>query len=297
MRRIRKHLHWAIPAMGLIAVFALVAWKGTPRQRTAGKPPTADTIPAQSKKAVREGNERDLDKEIRKLEEAKEKMKDVNWDQVKESIEQACKSINTEQIEQQIEQAMKQVDMEKINREVQESLKKIDFDKINKEVNESLKEAYASIDKEALKKQMEEVRLEVQRELSNKNWKKEIEEAQKLNKKELQKELERSREDIKKAMRELDEEKLNLRESLDEAWKGIDKAKEEFKGYQEMIYSMEKEGLLSTKSDYTIKYKDGNLTVNGKKQPQEVLDRYKKYFSHEKVTIRKEDGDMDIDFD
>ncbi|WP_315820926.1 hypothetical protein [Paraflavitalea speifideaquila] len=109
--------------------------------------------------------------------------------------------------------------------------------------------------------------------------------------------MEASNKAIKKAMKELDEEKLDLRKTMDEALEGIDKAKVEFKGYQEMIYSMEKEGLLSTKGDYTIKYKEGNLTINGEKQPQDVVDKYKKYFSHEKVTIRKEDGDMDIDFD
>ncbi|WP_315820928.1 hypothetical protein [Paraflavitalea speifideaquila] len=56
-----------------MAVIALVAWKGNPQQPIAGQQPTADTIPAQRKKAIRETDEKDLDKEIRKLDEAKEK--------------------------------------------------------------------------------------------------------------------------------------------------------------------------------------------------------------------------------
>lgn len=296
MRRIKKHLHWAVPTLGLTAVIALVAWTGAPKQSTQDKPISQDTIPAKKNKAIREKDEKDLDKEIRQMDEAKERLKEVDWDHIKKAMEEVRKNIDPEQLQRQIDQAIKQVDMEKINSQVQESLKKIDFDKIQTEINESMKEAYTSIDKEDLKKQMDKVKLEIEKELKNKDWQKEMEDL-KLNMKEVQEELEKSKADIKKAMEKLDEEKFDMKENMDHAWRGIDKAKEEFKGYQEMIYSMEKEGLLSTKNDYTIKYKDGHLTVNGKKQPQEVLDRYKKYFSHEEVTIRKEDGDMDIDFD
>lgn len=265
MRRIKKHLHWAVPTLGLTAVIALVAWTGNPQQYTQDKPSSQDTVPAKRNKSVREKDEKDLDKEIRNLEEAKEKLQEVDWDEIKKTVESARKSIDAEQLQKQIDQALKSVDMDKINQQVQESLKSIDFDKLQKEINESVKQSLSSLDKEDLKKHLDEAKREVEKELNNKDWKKEMEDLKKVNMKEVQEEMER--------------------------------VKDEFKDYQEMIYSMEKEGLLSTKGDYSIKYKDGNLTVNGKKQPQEVLDRYKKYFSHEKVTIRKEDGDMDIDFD
>ena len=75
----------------------------------------------------------------------------------------------------------------------------------------------------------------------------------------------------------------------------VDKAKEEVKGYQEMIYDMEKEGLLNTKEDYTIEYKDGDLFINGKKQPQEVTDKYKKNFRKKNIAIKKQDGNVKID--
>ena len=74
----------------------------------------------------------------------------------------------------------------------------------------------------------------------------------------------------------------------------IEKAKIEFKGYQEMVYEMEKDGLLNTKADYTIIYRDEELTINGKKQPAEVTNKFKKYFSKDGVTIRKEKGEMNI---
>lgn len=297
MRRIKKHLHWAVPTLALTAVIALVAWTDNPQQSTQDKSISQDTVPAKRNKAVREKDERDLDKEIRQLDEAKEKLKEVDWDQIKRSVETARKSIDAEQLQKQIDQALKSVDMEKISNQVQESLKSIDLDKLQKEINASVKESLATIDKDELKKHLDEANREVEKTLNSKDWKKEMEELKKIDLKEIQIDMERAKDDVKRALEKLDEEKFDMKENMGNAWKEIDKAKDEFKGYQEMIYSMEKEGLLSTKTDYSIKYKDGNLTVNGKKQPQEVLDRYKKYFSHEKVTIRKEDGDMDIDFD
>lgn len=53
-------------------------------------------------------------------------------------------------------------------------------------------------------------------------------------------------------------------------------------------------GLFNTKEDYTIEYKDGELTVNGKKQPQAVADKYKKNFSKKSIAIKKQDGDINI---
>ncbi|NII23456.1 hypothetical protein HB364_00085 [Pseudoflavitalea sp. X16] len=297
MRSIRKHLHWVIPTLGLFTVVALVAWKDRPQQPAPGQSVTQDTVPAKRNKVTREAGERDLDKEIRQMDEAKERLKEVDWDRVKKSIEEAQKNIDFEKIRLQTELAAKQIDMEKISREVQESLKKIDFEKIQKEVNESLKNAHTYVDAEKIKKELAQARLEVERELKNKDWEKELEAVKKLNSEEFRKQMDQAKEEMEKARKELDMEKLGLKEKMEDAWVEIGKAKEEFKGYQEMIYSMEKDGLLSTKSDYTIKYKEGDLLINGKKQSQPVLDKYKKYFKKDNVTIRKEDGDMDIDFD
>lgn len=312
--KINKNLvRWGLPALAVTTAIALVAWKESPRQTPTLKQLIQDTVPDARKKANTNKDVKDLDKEIRELEEAKIKIKDVDWDQIRKSMDEVKKNINTQQIQQQIEQAMKQVDYEKINQQIEqslknidfekihqqieESLKKVDFEKIQQEINESMKESFAQVDKEAIKKELDKAKLELDRELKNEDWKKELEEIKKVNPKEIRQELANAKAEIDREMKKLDKEKFDIKVDLDEAWKEIDKAKEELKGYQEMIYSMEKEGLLSTEGDYTIKYKEGNLTVNGKQQPQTVVDRYKKYFSHEKVTIRKEDGDMDVDFD
>ena len=285
-------LRWAIPGtLAFMTVFALVAWAGGPQQPGSASHSSRDTVPnKQRTRIAREPGDKDLDKEIRQLDAAKENLKDIDWEKIQQSVEAAMKNVDMEKIRLQVEQSMKQVDMEKIQREVQESLKKIDFDKIQKEINESM----SKVDKEEIKEEIEKARKEVEKELKNKDWKKEMEEVKKVNMKEVQEELEKAKEEIKKAKWDMEKEKLNFKEEMKHAHVDIDKAKEELKGYQEMIYSMEKEGLLSTKEDYTIEWKKGELSINDKKQSAEVANKYSKYFKKDTVTIKKEAGDIDI---
>src|SRR6185436_17481512 len=100
-------------------------------------------------------------------------------------------------------------------------------------------------------------------------------------------EIARVREDMKS-------QKLNFKIEMDKAREEVNKAKEEMKGYQEMIYEMEKEGLLNTKEDYSIEYKAGDLFINDKKQPQSVTDKYTPYFKKKNIAIKKQDGKMKI---
>lgn len=303
--KINKNLvRWGIPALGVATAITLVAWKESPRQTPHLPQLIQDTLPNQKKKASRDKEEKDFDKEIRQLEEAKSSMKNVDWEHVNKAMDEVRKNFDAQKIQQHIELAMKQVDFEKIEKEIEASLKQVDFEKIEKEINESVKTALSEADKKSIRKELAEAKLEVDRELKNKDWKKElenakieIEEAKKIDMKEVQEELKAAQSAFDQEMKNLDKEKFDLKVDLKDAWKEIDKATLEIKGYQEMVYSLEKEGLLSTKGDYTIKYKEGTLTVNGNQQPKAVADRYKKYFSHEKVTIRKEDGKMDVDVD
>jgi hypothetical protein len=118
-----------------------------------------------------------------------------------------------------------------------------------------------------------------------------------INKEELQKELNNAKAEIAKMKEELTLEKLDLKKEMEKAHIGIVKAKEELKGYQEMIYAMEKDGLLDTKKGYSILYKDGELFINDKKQPKEVADKYRKYFRKDKVKISKDDeGDFHFNY-
>ena len=83
---------------------------------------------------------------------------------------------------------------------------------------------------------------------------------------------------------------------MESANEGMEKAKVELKGYQEMVYAMEAAGLLDTDGDYTIEYRDESISINGKKQSPAVTEKYKKYFKKDRVKIIKEDGEINIKY-
>jgi hypothetical protein len=305
-----NHLRWAIPGtLAMATVFVLVAWQSGPVSDSPVKVPAGDTTPTKQKKNLtRQESDRDLDLELRKLDQAQESLKAINTEEINKTLENALKNVNIEMIRAQAAQAMKNVDMEKVQREVEESMSKIDFDNIAKEVEESVKSALAhvetSVDKEEIKKALAEAREEIaaakqemKKELKKQDWKKEMQEAREESMKEVQIEMQKAKEEVKKAQSEMQEVKVNMKKELENAHVDIEKAKVELRAYQEMIYDMEKDGLLSTKEDYTIQYKNSELFINGKKQPQATADQYKKYFKKGNTTIEKENGKIDIEHD
>lgn len=291
MKLSQKHLRWILPAaFVVITAFALVAWTGSPQQPGAVANQNQDTIPKRLKETRHQGD-RDFDKELRDLDKANEKLSKEDWGKVQIDIDKAMNDIDMNKINQQVKDALANVDLEKIQRDVNAALKGIDLGKIKMQVDESLRSidcdklretinsSLNKVDMDAIKNEVEKAEDEVRKEFKDKDWKKELDN--------IHLDLERTKDELK-------HEKLDMKDIMDKAGEGIANAKEELRGYQDMIYSMESEGLLSTKEDYVIKYRNGELSINGKKQSQEVTDKYKKYFKKEKITIRKEDGEMHI---
>ena len=291
MKIYQKHLRWAIPGtLAIATTIALISWTGGPGQTQQAGHDNRDTVPAKQRmKATREPGDKDLDLELRQLNVAQENLKNVDWEQIEQTVENALKNVDAEKIQAQVEQALKAVDMEKIQQQVEESLKKIDFDKIQEQINESLKHELSDKDKEEIKEAIEEARKEVKKELKKENWKKEIEDARKESRKEIKEEMEKAKGEIAKAKEEVSKERLNFKEEMKKAHVEIDKAKAELKGYQEMIYDMEKKGLLNTKEDYTIEWKKGELRINDKVQSAETAAKYKQYFRKD-TKLKKKNG-------
>lgn len=327
MKTNKQLLTWSIPTLGLATVITLVAWKQGPRRAGTPNQPVQDTVPVPKAKETTDKPDKDFDKEIRQLESARDLLKDVNWDDMSNSIERARVQLNSEDIRRQVDDALQQVDIKKIQLNIDKAMKEIDFDKIGRqidasmkdidskklqqEINESMdkedckglrediekavKEGLASIDQAAIRKQLDAAKLDVAREMKKVDWNKELADLKELNADELHRDLEKAQVDLDNAMKELKTEKGEWRSDLQDAWKGIDKAKAELKGYQEMVYDMEAAGLLKTKGDYTIQYNNGTLLINGKEQPKATADKYSKYFSHDKTMIRKENGKINVD--
>lgn len=145
-------------------------------------------------------------------------------------------------ISKQMEEALANIDMEKINGQVQENLKKVDLDKIKLEVDKSLRDA-----QEQMKNiDMTKMKLQIQ-ELQNK-----------FNSEEFKKQIEGE---------------------MKNARKSIEKAKKDLQEIIDFTDQLQKDGLIDKKKGYSIEWKNGGeLYINGKKQPKEISDKYKKYY-------------------
>lgn len=293
----------SLAILSLTAVITLLAFTGGPVQHPAPDSYrdyhyNQDTLPQKRNKVTREeSGDRDLDKELRQLDKAQEqleKIKDRDWDEIQRKVEESMQKIDAEKIQQQVDNAMRNIDYEKINRQIQESLKKIDFDKIQRDIDQSLAEE-KKVNKEEIKREIENAKKQVQEAMEKEDWKEEMKQAQQYSRDDVKKELENAKKELAKVKDELKDQKLNMKKDLENARTEIDKAKAELKDYQEMIYDMEKAGLINTKEDYTIEYRSGDLFINDKKQPQEVADKYKKYVHKKNIAIKKRDGKLNID--
>lgn len=257
-----------------------------------------DTIPTQKRNKItrEDANDRDLDKELRQLDDAKEKleqMKDKDWEAISKQVEESIYKIDFDKIQQQVNEAVKRIDVEKMHRQVEESLRKIDFDKIQRDLDQSFEDV-KRVNKDDIKREIENARREVDNALRNEEWKEELKEAQRHSREDVQKELDNAKREMARVRKDMKNQKFNFQKDMDKAREEVGKAAAEMKGYQEMIYEMEKDGLLNTKEDYSIEYKSGDLFINDKKQPQSVTDKYNKYFKKKNIAIKKQDGKMKI---
>ena len=61
-----------------------------------------------------------------------------------------------------------------------------------------------------------------------------------------------------------------IEKEMEKAKVEIEKAKVEMKEYKSFVDGLEKDGLINKKEGYTIQHKNGELIINGKKQPADV---------------------------
>lgn len=64
--------------------------------------------------------------------------------------------------------------------------------------------------------------------------------------------------------------------------------------YESMLRKMDKDGLIDRKGTFKIKTADGELFINGTRQPEEVRDKYKPYLEHKNVTIKGTPNTLNI---
>ncbi len=220
----------------------------------------SDTVP--DKKCC--GDNKMTMKEFEKLPEtidmgmlkAGEALKNIDWASIEKTVNEALKNVDMDKLKLQVENAMKEVDFAKISTDISNALKEVDMQKLNTELKTAMEEA---------RKELSEVKLD-----------------------ELKKEMENAKQEIEKSKDEI--KKIDFEKIMKEAKDGIEKAKTQLKNYKLMFDEMEKDGLISKKAGFSVKYKNKELFINDKKQPDEVTKKYSHYFKEDQfnITIEKE---------
>jgi beta-lactamase regulating signal transducer with metallopeptidase domain len=159
------------------------------------------------------------------------------------------------------------------------------------EVAEAISEAgreLAAVDWHKVKDEITEAMAEVERELDNGKLKREIS-------LEVRDELAKARKEVERARKELRVEVDGSRAEAYAYSRGVEAHANSGKyNYEAMLNKMQKKGLIDREAGFKIVKKDGELFINGEKQPDEVLDTYRRYLNHKSVTIKGMKGNLKI---
>ena len=198
----------------------------------------------------------DLDRSMLQL---AEEMKKLDFSKIQKELDASLAKIDVHKIMSNVERSLKNIDLDKTLASVAESLKDLDLDGKGEEIEKAMTEA---------KKEIENAKAEIG----------------KIDTDAIRKEMEEAKKEMKKSKAEIG--KIDMDKIMSEANKGIQEAKEELKNTKKLINQLEKDGLVDSKKGFELEYKDQSLYLDGKKQPAEVTDRYRKYFKKDDFRIR-----------
>jgi virulence-associated protein VapD len=266
-----KPAAWMTMVMICLTGMGSIAWQKKPVTVNHNHP-MQDTIPNKEKEdeTIINGN---LDKAMEQVKRAKEnlerQLQNKNWEKLHQDLEQSLENLQPENIQLQVAKAMKAINFQKIQLQAQAELNQIDWGKMQKDLQKATGKLKA-VDMENMQLQLEKATT-----------------ALKMNEGYMREGLERAKQEIKQNFNK------NFNNQLEKAGEEIDRATEELQNYKDMLDELDKDGLLHASEPYTIKYKNGDLFINGKQQPAAITNKYKHYFKKGNVKIKsgKEEED------
>ena len=240
--------------------FGLVSWDHQQKTGRLGQyQQVRDTVPQKKEKKIR-----DLDEAIAELEHIDLK---EHLDKAMKEVNAALKQLDTEKMRHDIEKSMKEIDFDKIKLDIDKAMKEVDEVKIEHEIKESM----AKIDFDELKAELENVK--------------------KIDMAEIDAELAKARKELEKAGPQIEKE-------LKKTKLEIEKAKVEMKEYKSFVDGLANDGLINKKEGYSIKHKDGKLTINDKEANAKTYNKYRSFLErHKKFNIEKDLDDFELDTD
>lgn len=259
----------------LLVTIGLVSWD----QRYAPGRFDQSIIDTTPKKKIGE-----TDRKVRDLDDVIDEMNkadlELDHEKIKAQIEDAFKGFDHEKIKKQMEEALKEVDMDKLKAEIDRSMAKLDMDKVKKQMELALKEVDMSKIQEEIKASMDKI-----------DWNKmkaDMDKVKEIDMKKMEADMDKMKDELKEIGPKLEKEMEKVKLEME-------KAKAEMKEYKEFVDGLEKDGLINKKETYTIKHKDGELQINGKKADQKVYDKYRNFLEkHKSFNIEKSDDDFNI---
>jgi len=278
----------ALLAFTIVSVVLLASWDfkntGSPFTDNGDQQKT-DTVP--KKKDSREKQIRDLDDVLDELDNAQvqiDKELKLDMEKLKKELEAAFKKVDLDKIKLDIERSLKEIDFNKIRLEIENSMAKIDMDKMKVELDKIKEIDFSKMEAEMKKMEVEMKKIGPEIEKS-------MEKIKEIDLSKMEAEMKKVEEEMKKIGPEIEK-------SMEKAKVEIEKAREEMKEFKTFVDGLEKDGLIDKKKEYLIKHADGELFINGKKQPAEVYNKYRSFLEkHRNFKIDKTEDDFNIDID
>ena len=104
--------------------------------------------------------------------------------------------------------------------------------------------------------------------------------------------------EMSKAKEEMEKIGPKIEKEMEKTKVELQNAKEEMKEYKSFVDGLEKDGLIKKSEGYSLRHKDGELFINGKKASNETYLKYKDFLEkHKTFRIEKSDDDFNIDVD
>ncbi len=192
------------------------------------------------------------------------------------------------QISKQLKEAISKIDVEKMGKDIEEQMKKVDADNIKTDVNNSIREAQEELKKidyekmrEDIEEQMKKIDVDKIKTDVNKSIQQAHDQLKQIDMQQLHNEMLELQQNFNS-----DKFKKQIEDAMKDAKQSMEKAKRELQDIKEFTDQLEKDGLIDKKKGYTIEWKkEGDLYINGKKQPREVSDKYSRYYKKDGYKI------------
>lgn len=261
---------------------------------------------------LKEADLKETEKETKEqIKSAEEQLRTAN-EASEKAIREAMKNIDWKAVNAKVKESLKAVDWKKINQEIENSMKSVDWNKINAEVNEAIAENKDAVDPEVIRQGVEmglksarsaiasiDMEKVIAQSLSsaNKGWS----EAnghlfqRSINLEKVMKQQQDAMKAVGKRMHALSiagyPAETGSQRSITIQ---LEKAKVTGVRYQDLIARMASDKLIDTEKGYTIKKKNNELYINGRKQPAAVTNRYRSYLGAQKITIKGKKDNLQV---